>query len=248
MQAPTVDIHYRLTSEGREPIEVVVRLDPSTLAHQLDPPDAPPEWTRLDVAQCPDCPCHVETTPCCPPALSLADLVQRCAPVLSYVEVEVEVETPARTVTKKTSAQKALSSLFGLIMATSGCPRMRFLRPLARFHLPFSEREETVYRVAGAYLLAQYFRHNRDGTPLDLELHGLRKAYKHIETVNLAMATRLRTVSKGDATINAVVHLDYFAKELHFAIEEHLEELAYLFAADFLEPEETAKADRPAST
>ena len=59
-------------------------------------------------------------------------------------------------------------------MATSGCPHMDFFKPMARFHLPLANAEETVYRATSMYLLAQYFL-QREGKEADMELEGLKK-------------------------------------------------------------------------
>ena len=56
---------------------------------------------------------------------------------------------------RETSAQQAMSSVLGLIMATSGCPWTDRLRPMARFHLPFASEAETLYRSVGMFLLAR---------------------------------------------------------------------------------------------
>ena len=79
------------------------------------------------------------------------------ADLVSYDKVRVTVESEERSVVATLSAQQALASLMGLIMASSGCPRTAVFRPMARFHLPFSSESETAYRVAAMYLLAQHF-------------------------------------------------------------------------------------------
>ena len=40
-------------------------------------------------------------------------------------------------------------------MATAGCPWTDRLRPMARFHLPFANEAETVYRSVSMYLLSR---------------------------------------------------------------------------------------------
>jgi hypothetical protein len=149
--------------------------------------------------------------------------------VLSFDEVEMEVITPERVVTKSTTVQRAISSLMGLIMATSGCPHMAFLKPMARFHLPFATEEETIVRAVSTYLLAQYFRH-KQSKDVDMDLARLKNIYKEIQTVNVAMASRLRSVSEKDSTVNAVILLDILAKTLPYTIEDSLEEIQYLFS------------------
>jgi hypothetical protein len=99
---------------------------------------------------------------------------------------------------------------------------------MARFHLPFATREETVFRAASAYLLAQYFL-KRHGVEADLDLKGLREIYGLIHQVNKGLAERLRTIPAGDAHLNALVLLDLFAHALPFSIEENLAEIEHLF-------------------
>jgi hypothetical protein len=75
----------------------------------------------------------------------------------------------------------------GLIMATSGCPSLSYLKPMARFHLPLATAEETVYIATSMYLLAQYFL-QKEGHKADLNLEGLLEIYHNIELINQAIA------------------------------------------------------------
>ena len=56
-----------------------------------------------------------------------------------------------------------------------------------------------------------------------------------MQTVNCAIARRLREASAKDSSVNAIVILDSFAQIVPFAIEESLEELRYLFSANSFE-------------
>ena len=116
----------------------------------------------------------------------------------------------------------------GIVIATSGCPHTVFLKPMARFHLPFATEEETLYRATSMYLLAQYFL-QREGKKGDFELQGLREIYDNIQLVNTAIAKRLRAACKTDASVNAIICLDMYAKAIPYVIEESLEEIRYLF-------------------
>lgn len=80
--------------------------------------------------------------------------------------------TEDRAYLKVASLQEGLQGIFGLIMATSGCPHMDFLKPMARFHMPFSSSIETMVRTTSLYLLKQYFN-LKDGKPADFLLKGL---------------------------------------------------------------------------
>jgi hypothetical protein len=198
--------------------------------------DVLPPWTKLDFHQCPNCPLTPVTHPHCPLAAQLVDIVRRFEGLISYSEIQVDVMTAERFITQETTVQRGMSSLMGLVMATSGCPHMAFFKPMARFHLPFASAEETVYRATSMYLLAQYFLH-KEGHQADLDLTGLREIYKNIEIVNVAVAKRLRTATEADSAINAIILLDIYTKAIPVVIEESLEEIRYLFASFFREAE-----------
>lgn len=205
-------------------------LDAQTLDLLEDTPDELPPWTNLDFHQCPNCQLTVQTHPTCPVAIHLVKLIATCKNVLSYDDLHVDIITPERIVSKGTTAQKGVSSLMGLIMATSGCPHTSFFKPMARFHLPLATAGETIYRATSMYLLAQYFM-RKQGQEADLELEGLAKIYYNIQLINKAMAERLRAITDKDSAINALIVLDIFAKTLPYAIEDSLEEIRYLFTS-----------------
>jgi hypothetical protein len=194
------------------------------------PADHPlPEWTLLDHHQCPNCPLATGESHC-PLAVALADPVTRLGSVISYEETRVEVVTEERTISQQTSAQDGISALLGLLNASSGCPVTAFLRPMARFHLPFASEAETLYRAASMYLLGEYFRSREGGVP-DLELNGLLARYRELEQVNRGIVARLRAARSQDGSLNAIVLLDLYAKSLPFAVEESLAAFRPLFAS-----------------
>ena len=226
----TLTIRYDFMFEDGKCEAFGVHLNAETLLPAGDPPEDLPEWTRLAFEQCPNCPLAAQMRPRCPSAVQLVELVSRFGDIVSFETVKIQVVTRERTVTQKTTAQKAISSLMGLIMATSGCPRTAYFRPMARFHLPLASEDETLYRAASMYLLAQYFRRQAGGEA-DLELKGLTDIYESLETLNAAMARRLLAAIQQDATVNAVVILDFLAKNWFFSIEDRLEDMRHLFAA-----------------
>lgn len=221
-------IEYRFTlAEGQvESFFVVVdtdRFEPSIRKLELLP-----DWARLEFSQCPHCPLKVETHSYCPMAANLADMVERFAKVLSHHAVDLEVRTPSRTIHQRTSAQEALSSLMGLVSATSGCPHTSFFRPMAQFHLPMASRDETIFRALSTYLIGLFYR-SRRGETATLEIEGLRRIYANVEIVNASMAERLRRVSTHDANVNALVQLDNLAKSLTLILDSILDRLEPLF-------------------
>jgi hypothetical protein len=224
--AETLNFLYHIVLPGGR-TEHLVRLDAETLEARASAYPAP-EWARLDFHRCPDCPLAASGTPDCPMARSLAGLLADAGKAVSHDKARVVVQSGSRTISADTTAQRAFGSLMGLVMATCGCPDMAWLRPMARFHLPLANEEETLYRAASMYLVAQYFRSRHGGVP-DLDLEGLRQHYRRVHEINLAMAERLRAACERDAAINAVVLLDLFAKILPWSIDESLAEIEYLF-------------------
>ena len=155
----------------------------------------------------------------------------------------MEVTTPARRVLAETTAQAAVGSLMGLLMATSGCPHTAVFRPMARFHLPLADEGETLYRAAAAYMLAQYFA-AVEGRPVDLSLAGLAEVYRNVEAVNAAIAARLRAASEADSAPNALILLDMYAKALPMVLDDGLAELRPLFAPLLDRPPAAPRGER----
>lgn len=161
------------------------------------------DWTRLEFQRCSNCPLDPAQYRCCPTALDIIPLAEPFTAALSIDRVDVWVHTAERSYFKNCDLQTALKSLFGLVMASSGCPHMARLKPLAYFHLPFATLEETVHRIVGAYLVNQYIVQREGGTP-DWSLNGLEAIFQELRTVNVHFMKRLRSASSEDANINAL--------------------------------------------
>ena len=204
-----------------------IALDPDTLAIQnLNP--TYPGWARLDEAACEDCPLDRTRAAYCPIAVNMPGLVDAFKDVVSYHEADIVVTTDDRVVSKRTAAQNGLTSILGIYMVTSGCPVLDRLRPMVRFHLPFASMEETVFRSAGMYLLAQYFR-KRKGLAAAFEFEGLSKIYREIKRVNTGLLKRLQAASTEDANLNALAILDIFALAFHDSTEDSVDTLEPIF-------------------
>jgi len=226
---PSIPIRYCFTfGDGSQEI-INLRLDAQSLELKRDDlPDELPTWTALGFHQCPNCPLTAEVNPRCPLAVHLVSTVNRFKGKLSYHEIHLNVITPERIFSKLTTLPNAISSLMGLISATCGCPVTAPLRPMARFHLPFASNEETIYRVASMYLLAQYFLRKK-GKGTDQELAGLTDIYMNIQIVNNSFTQRLRDASQTESTLDAMVILDSYAQIMPEQIEDSLESISYLF-------------------
>ena len=224
-----INIQYRITFQDSSMEVVDLQFHPDTISVLNTNDPQLPTWAELDYQQCPHCPLDIRQYPHCPVAVRLAGIVEKFDKVASYTKVDTEVISSDRSMKSSTTAQKAVSSLFGLLMATSDCPHTAFLKPMARFHLPFANHEETIYRVSGMYLLAQFFLEREGHTP-DHEFKGLQLLYENLHTVNVEMASRLQHGSTEDLSVNAIVVLDVLANVLPLAIEDELERIEKLFA------------------
>lgn len=218
---------YQFNFPNIKSIELNLKIDSKTTTLQPDE-DPVPFWAVLDFNQCPNCPLSVDKHSCCPIAKNLIPLLKVADSLVSYDEVNVIVTTPERTISADTTMQRAISSILGLIMATSPCPHTEYLKPMARFHLPLANEDETVYRTTSMYLLAQYFR-NKEGMNVEMGFDGLASKYKNLEIINKALANRLRAAIKEDATVNAIILLHSLSQAVTWSIEDQLEELQYLF-------------------
>lgn len=235
----TMVIVYRFTlPDSRERVfELEMDRDTAQLAPAAD--RELPAWTELTFNQCQGCPLQTSTHSHCPAAVYLSGVIDGFTDLVSYDKVRVTVESEERSVVATLSAQQALASLMGLIMASSGCPRTAVFRPMARFHLPFSSESETAYRVASMYLVAQHFV-ARAGDPADLALNDLERVYRGVHAVNRGMAQRLRAASRQDAIVNAVVLLDVYSSLVPAAIHDLLDEIKPAFEALLLSDSSTA--------
>ena len=221
-------ISYRLCTEDGACRSFVVDFDQAGLALQATADRSLPDWTRLECRQCPDCPLTRPTVAHCPMAAALVDVQSFAAHLDSFNPLTVTVVMPEREIHTVVPVQRALSSLMGLLIATCACPDVAWLRPMARFHLPMASEEETIYRATSMYLLAQYFRYKAGAEP-DLELQGLQRRYRRLHEINMAMAARLRSTIEKDASINAVILLDMFAKAMPYSVDDSVAELEDLF-------------------
>jgi len=125
---------------------------------------------------------------------------------------------------------EGLSAIFGVIMATSDCPIMNFLKPMARFHLPFSSVEETTVRTTSMYLLGQYFKY-KDQPDMKIDFKTLENYYAQVKSVNEGIIKRISNVSEKDADKNAIVTLHSLSLFLSMEIDYGLSSLEYIFIA-----------------
>lgn len=226
----STDVHYHLRFEDQSSWECDIS---SVDGDQSIQPDDLPDWTRLGFHQCSHCPLSAQAHQYCPYAVALVEPARVTSMRASHEPVMVTVTSRARTMTAETTLQRAMGSLLGLIGPFSGCPVTRILRPMARFHLPLSSPEETLYRSFGTYLLGQYLR-QRQGLEADWKMASLTRVYSDLRRLNLGMSSRLRASQDEDAGVNSFVLLDLLAAEVSYALEEYEGDLDASFR-EFLE-------------
>jgi hypothetical protein len=228
MSANDIFFDYSFEWSDRPSAHFTVTLDPSSLTLVQPNGSDPAAWTRLTQEQCPCCPLEKRAHTYCPVAVNLQDLVTAFKDRVSFDDCMVRCVTPQRTYLKKTSVMDGLASIFGIIMATSGCPVMDFLKPMARFHLPFATIEETTMRSTSMFLLRQYFARLDDPNQcFDFKL--LEDHYRRVQEVNEGLLARINSLGHNDADKNALVTLHSLSQFLSIEIDYSLETLADFF-------------------
>ncbi len=208
--------------------EFDVNIDPDTLILQNQPKENLPDWTKLKNFKCSHCPLNEKEHIYCPVATNLSNIISFFEDIPSFQQVKITVVSHERNYVKNADVQTGVSSLLGLIMASSGCPIVGKLKTLVKFHLPFANIEETEFKIFSMYLLAQYFKMKKGGKP-DWEMKKLNELYNDIMILNKNVAEKIAEVENKDASINAVVVLNNFADSVTFGLDmnalEHLEQI-----------------------
>jgi hypothetical protein len=225
-----IEIEYRFEGECEQEDVHKVVLDAMSLQSIVAADDGFPDWIDLAFHQCPNCSLDPTLEPHCPAAVNMVSLVRQFDGTRSYDNTSVVVVTAERKTCSHTTVQRGLCSLIGLLMATSGCPLTTFFKPMARFHLPFANIAETMWRSTSMYVMTQYFK-NHSGGSLDFKFEGLHVIYNQVHIVNKAFARRLRAGCEQDAIVNCIILLDKFAKTMPEAITASLAEFRHLFGS-----------------
>lgn len=219
---------YKLSFADGNRLEFPIHIDKASNSFISPNLGSAPAWAALDYQQCDNCPLSKNEVPLCPVAANLVPLIDLCGSMKSYQTVGLEVVTPERTISGDTTVQRVISSILGLIIATSACPHTEYFKPMARFHLPLASDDETIYRTTSMFLLAQYFLH-KDGKAFSMELDQLTQIYKELQIINRALARRLKAAISEDAAVNGIILLDLLTQSVAWSIEEGLDGIRYLF-------------------
>lgn len=137
----------------------------------------------------------------------------------SLDDVEVRVVRKHYEARKHTDTQTALSALMGLILATSACPILSHMRPLANTHQPFSTDTEMVYHLASMHLLECFLAGK---TPDLLELSSF---IAELDKLNAAFAVRIKRATERNASVNALVALHARSIVASMPLEKRLDKI-----------------------
>ena len=192
-------VAYRFELDDRE-----VEFDVATRPGEIGIEGDHPEWAKLVYQQCSCCPLKEEDCTYCPAATRMNEVMEAFSDSKSTERVKVAVITAERSYSEECDLQTGINSLIGLMMATSGCPVLKELGAMARFHIPFCTTRETLQRTVGSYLIKQYFK-QMDGEPADWDLKNLKALYDVLEVLNQEFSRRIQASITSDAVSNAVI-------------------------------------------
>ncbi len=209
-------------------VRYVIQLDEREIIFDVDPVPQDlsdgadyPDWALLRHKQCACCPLKETDCKFCPVATRIHPLIEKFSAHKSTERAHVRVETASRSYVAEVDLQSAISSLMGLLMATSGCPVLNKLGAMASLHVPFCSTKETLHRSVGSYLTQQYFIQQKGGVP-DWELKGLKALYEELGGLNQDFSRRIQDSIQSDAMSNAVIIFFATSVLVSTSLEEQL--------------------------
>lgn len=214
-----LEYNYKFDFPSGTSKEFKIILDAETLSYVSKRKAILPGWSKLKFNQCVRCTLPAKTK-YCPVAANLYPIMKSFKSCNFQEKLQITLDTTDRTYTKLTTLQKGVSSMIGIIMVTSGCPILSKLKPMARFHLPFANPQENLYRAISMFLVQEFFKY-KQGLKTDWNLHDLVKTYEEIHQVNVALSKRLKAVDNRDAEGNALIVLDNLANYVNFSLDHN---------------------------
>lgn len=214
-------IEYRITLDETHEFNYRIQLD---RGHDTGLLAMAPKWTRLDYQQCSNCPLSKEQYSHCPAAIDLYRVIEDFQGLPAVKKALVRVHTPERDYSKQVSLEEGLRSLLGVIMASSACPVLARLRPMAEQHLPFASNQEFTLRAVSLYLARQCFN-SREGRTADWELKGLVATFQQLQLVNQAFWQRIHDTCVGDSNLKAFLTFFSMSSGMSYKLEVQLQKI-----------------------
>jgi len=214
-------IEYRITLDDEHDFSYRIELD---RGYDREVAAQAPKWTRLEHQRCTNCPLSKDEFSHCPAAVDLHRVIEDFQGLPAIQKALVWVRTPEREYTKLVGLDEGLRALLGVIMATSACPVLARLKPMAQQHLPFASNHEFVLRAVSLYLARQYFN-LREGRHADWELRGLVRSFQQLQLVNQAFWQRIHDTCHGDSNLKAFLTFFSMASSLTYSLETQLQKI-----------------------
>lgn len=218
-----IDLTYHFDFPDESKVSFPVKVDLSDINY-TDPVN-PPEWVKIENHQCPDCPLKNQNTKTCPAAVAIMDVVEYFSENGHHETAVCRVEMDQKTTAANQPLVNSLTALIGLKMASSMCPVLAKLRPMARFHDPFGDSYSIVYRAASMHVLRQFLRQDQGKTPYSMT--DLIKVYEKIAVINRYISERLKTRDKTCKPCSFQL-LSVFSLNVTLLLDEHLKILKRL--------------------
>lgn len=214
-------IEYRITLDDSHEFSYRIELDRD---YDRERALAAPSWTRLEHQQCSNCPLKRKDFSHCPAAVDLHRVIEDFHGLPAFKKAQFWVRTPEREYTKQAGLEEGLRALLGVIMATSACPVLGRLKPMAQNHLPFANNQEFILRAVSLYLARQYFNF-REGRHADWELKGLVRLFQQLQLVNQAFWQRIHDTCEGDSNLKAFLSFFSMSSSMTYSLETQLQKI-----------------------
>lgn len=215
-------VEYRITLDDEHAFNYRIELQRDRLNEiQLTELHA---WTRLEHQQCSNCPLAKEQYTHCPAAADLQTVVEDFRGLPAFKKAWVHVRTNEREYSKLVNLEEGLRSLLGVIMASSACPILAQLKPMANSHLPFASNAEFTLRTISMYLMRELYN-ARDGKEPDWELTGLTEDFKALQLVNQALWHRIHDACAGDTNLKAFLSFFSMSSSMTYSLEAQLQKI-----------------------
>ena len=186
------------------------------------------KWAELDFHKCDHCPLSSDEHQYCPASVSIADIIEYFNDHPGHTHARCIVHTQGKTIVADKSIQEALTALIGLRLASSKCPILSHMKPMARFHDPFLSPYQLVYRATSMFLLGQYIRH-REGESAEWSGDGLKTLYDKVGRVNMKLSERIRSAGEVESTPCSMMIFSVLTISMTLLFDEHLEILKGLY-------------------